>query len=63
MKGSTELSDLIFESCEKGIVIENQWTAQGDGDLHLSLATDMQCILIIEKEGIYHRLCEDNFHL
>lgn len=43
--------------------ITSKWTECDDDDLEIVVHQDVKVILVVEKEGIFHRLCEDKFHL
>jgi len=46
-----------------GIAVSHLWTSRGDEGVDVEIGGDVRCILVIEKEGVFHRLCEDKFHI
>jgi DNA topoisomerase VI subunit A len=55
-------TDCLTSVADGGLAISAAWTSCEIN----SLTTDIgpaKCIIVIEKLGIFHRLCEDNFHL
>jgi len=46
-----------------GIAVSHLWTSRGDEGVDVEVGDDVRCILVIEKEGVFHRLCEDKFHI
>lgn len=46
-----------------GVAVSHLWASRGDEGTEIEVSDDVRCILVIEKEGIFHRLCEDKFHI
>lgn len=44
-----------------GVVISSKWAINCDEEVHIDVDIDVRCLLIIEKEGVYRRLCEEGF--
>jgi len=53
--------DCLNYSSNGGIPITSMWTSCSDQDLELS--SEAKYIVVIEKEGVFHRLCEDKFYM
>lgn len=56
----TDAQDLTVSG---GVAVSHLWVSQGDDATEIDLSEDVRCVLVIEKEGVFHRLCEDKFHL
>ena len=69
-KFQTYSGDALWTDCAKytsegGVSITSLWASCPTESMHIELLPNARVnyILIIEKEGIFKRLCEDNFHL
>lgn len=54
--------DCLAATTEGGISITGTWTSTCDEDLQMQISPATKYLLVIEKEGIYRKLCEDRFH-
>ena len=52
----------LYQLMHSGVPISASWTSCNIDGLSLEIGA-AQCILIIEKQGMFRRLCEDNFPL
>mmetsp|Transcript_11922 Transcript_11922/g.18026 ORF Transcript_11922/g.18026 Transcript_11922/m.18026 type:complete len:363 (-) Transcript_11922:117-1205(-) len=58
--GPNEVWTSCLESSpEGGLPIASIWTFAAAGKVPLEMRTSARVILVVEKEGIFHRLCED----
>ncbi len=56
-------SDLTSRRKEEGgCLITSQWVSCPDERIDIDIDPDIKYLIVIEKEGIFHRLCEDEFH-
>lgn len=49
-----------------GVHISNLWASSSPNDMEVELLEserNVDYLLVVEKEGVYKRLCEDSFHL
>jgi DNA topoisomerase VI subunit A len=53
-------TDGLAAISDGGVSISSQWTSCADENLSVDTGP-ARCLLVIEKQGIFHRLCEDNF--
>lgn len=65
----TQWNRCVEASMEGGIAISFLWTSCNIEDISVELETtdgafntSIRYLVVVEKEGIYKRLCEDNFH-
>ena len=64
----------MYTDCQQsipdgGISISSLWASTRPDDIYLQLTgheyadIEVKYLIVVEKEGIFKRLCEDNFHL
>ena len=46
-----------------GVVISHLWSSRKDDEVEIEITSDVRCVMVIEKEGVFHRLCEDRFYM
>jgi hypothetical protein len=63
---SSDEGDVQYQShdCMKsgGIIISNLWMSCDDSQIEIFIPPTVTVMLVIEKVGIYHRLCEDQIY-
>ena len=73
--GECQWTDCSGHTATGGVAIGAHWTADGGREgkqeqelqlkveVEVEVGPDVRYLLVVEKEGVYKRLCEDAFHL
>jgi DNA topoisomerase VI subunit A len=57
----TAVTDGLHNAQDTGTPISYQWVTCDDDDLVVYIPSHVRHLLVIEKHGVFHRLCEDRF--